>query len=271
MPDLVRKDSIEELCGHRARALELYALALSTLKAAQEAHHRACSMSVITTDFLRDMRYTDCKDPEGFAKAARACIDRDMWRFFITGTPLGSLMDAEEKRKFEDALKDTPPEATPDTVFATMARLAGDANAIFRRGLVNAFRRFYSDFKSHDGFKIGRRFIIPNLVQPAWCGFNHYRESEVRDIDRCMHVLDGKQEPEYQQGICAAMRTAMHDHKTEAETEYWRVRMFANGNAHFYPLRPDLIEKANRLIAEHYGAALGAGHSARHARQKEAA
>jgi len=40
--DLVRRDSIEELIGHRERALQLYRQALDTLKAAGEAHSRAC-------------------------------------------------------------------------------------------------------------------------------------------------------------------------------------------------------------------------------------
>ena len=39
--NLVRKESIEELCGHRARALELYRAALDTLNEARAAHSRA--------------------------------------------------------------------------------------------------------------------------------------------------------------------------------------------------------------------------------------
>lgn len=38
---LVRKDSIEELCGHRARALDLYARAFDLIEQARNAHARA--------------------------------------------------------------------------------------------------------------------------------------------------------------------------------------------------------------------------------------
>jgi hypothetical protein len=261
--DLVRKDSIEELCGHRARALQLYRQALDTLDAAMAAHKLACAGGHTSNDFLRNFHYTTRNDK--FDAAAQKGIDHDMWRHFIIGTPLGSLMDKEEKAKFEASLRDNPPEVTPDNVFATMARLAGDAALIFRRGLVNAFRSFCGDFKSHDGFKIGRRFVVTGLMN-EW-GLNQYRADTVQDMDRCMHVLDGKPAPEYQQGICAALRDAQRDRaKDEAATEYWRVRFFrGNGNAHFYPLRADLVERANRLIAEHYGETLGAGHAARHA------
>lgn len=265
--ELVRKDSIEELAGHRARALELYAQAFRTLQAAREAHGRACHGQHIGGEFMRDLRYyLSDQDFGRFVMGARKEIDRSMWRYFIDATPLGSLMDGEERKRFEDGLKDDPPEATPDTVFATLSRLAGEADVIFRRGLVNAFRRFCGDYKSHDGFKIGPRFVVESLVSGSGPFFhvNHWRDDMVRDIDRCMHVLDGKPSPEYQEGILAAIRTAIQARQQEAKTEYWRVRLFyGNGNAHFYPLRDDLVRKANLLIAQHFGETLGAGPSAR--------
>lgn len=266
--DLVRKDSIEELCGHRARAFQLYQQAVDTLKEAGKAHAMAIAGQRTTNDFLRDMHYG--KD-EHFADSVRNSVDRDMWRYFIDATPLGSLMDAEERRKFEDSLKQRDvPEITPENVFATLSRLAGDANMIFRRGLVNAFRKFCGDYHSHDGFKIGSRFLITHLVTGGgrWHHLNHYREPDVQDLDRCMHVLDGKPAPEHQQGVLAAIRTAIHSNEkpSEVKSDYFKVRLFyGNGNAHFYPLRQDLVTQANRLIAAHCGEALGAGHTARHA------
>ncbi|HTI81790.1 MAG TPA: DUF4942 domain-containing protein [Acetobacteraceae bacterium] len=262
--DIVRKDSIEQLCGHRARALQLYRQAADTLKAAQDAHRLAVAgKQHVSNDFLRDMRYRPYED-----KDVREEVDRDMWRFFIDATPLGSLMDGQERKAFEESLQKEPPEITPDTVLATMQRLAGDANMIFRRGLATAFRTFCADYKSHDGFKIGPRFLVGGLVTGGkkWPSLNLHRQDSVRDIDRCMHVLDGKPAPEYQQGILSAIRTAMSQKADQAETEYFRVRLFyGNGNAHFYPLRQDLVTRANKLIAQHYGEKLGASHTARNA------
>lgn|SRR6185312_3421777 len=260
--DLVRKDSIEELCGHRERALQLYQQAVATLRAAQDAHKRACGGSpYVSNEFLRDIGYAGLDS--GFGARVQIEIDRDIWRYLIIGTPLGSLMDAAEKKRFEESLRKEPPDVTADNVFATMSRLAGDAGAIFRRGLVNAFRGFCDGYKSHDGFKIGQRFIIPHLCDTF--GISHWRVDGVMDIDRCMHVLDGKPSPDYQQGVCAALRSAIRDKAEEATTEYWKVRIFrGNGNAHFYPLRADLVTKANKMIAEHFGDVLGAAPAARH-------
>lgn len=264
--DIVRRDSIEELCGHRARALELYTLARRTMTEAETAYRRACGgKDIVSTEFLRDMRY---KDLARFVGEAQTTIDQSMWRHLIDATQLGSLMDAEERKRFEASLKDKPPEVTPDNVFATLSRLAGDANMIFRRGLANAFGQFCGDYKSHDGFKIGKRFLITCLVtgNHGFHHLNHYRDDAVRDLDRCMHVLDGKAAPDYQEGVLPAIRTAISTKQAEAQSAYFRVRLYyGNGNAHFYPLRQDLVDQANRLIAAHYGETLGAGHSARNA------
>lgn len=263
--DLVRKDSIEELCGHRARALQLYQQAVDTLRAAQSAHRMACAgKGYVTTEFLRDVHRVSTWDAE-MGEMARRAVDLDMWRYFIIGTPLGSLMDAQEKKEFERSLEKDAPEVTPDTVFATMARLAGDAGVILRRGLVNAFQGFSPDFRSHDGFKIGDRFVVRYLItgQGRYRYLNHYIEDRLHDIDRCMHVLDGKPAPDHQQGIRAAIRTGLASQATEATSDYFRVRWFKNGNAHFYPLRADLVRQANKLIAEHFGEAIGAGPDAR--------
>lgn len=268
--DLIRKDSIEELCGHRARAMELYALAHSTLVAAMQAHARACvgNSHPSTRAITECLRYPSQGHAAGFAKTVRADLDRDMWRGFIVGTPLGSLMDVEEKKRFEESLKSDPPECTPETVFATMSRLAGDAGGIFRRGLANAFSRLSHDFRSHDGFKIGDRVVMARLVTGSgtFRFLNHYTEGYLAGVDRCFHVLDGKPGPEYQQGACAALRSAIQQlGVSSVETDYFAIKWYGNGNAHIRFRRADLVEKANKLLAEHFGETLGQGYEARHA------
>lgn len=267
--EMIRKDSVEELCGHRARALELYAQGVALLVEAHQTHGRACIGNPVISHLDSDaLKYGLGKDTVAkFAAEMRLRVDRDMWRALIVNTPLGSLMDRQERDKLESSLKDNPPEATPENIFATMSRLLGEADSIFRRGLVNAFRNLNRDYQSHDGFKIGDRIVLNYIVDcNEWSDhFNHRREEELRDVDRVFHILDGKEAPGYQQGLCAAMRARMGDrrklgadYQREVETPYMRVRWFKNGNAHLWFTRPGLVERANKLIAEHYGETLGA-------------
>lgn len=271
MTALIRKESVEELCAHRERAIELYRMSAEYLKGATEAHGRATvGKAYIQAPELHSKhgRYPE-RTPEEFLAAVTRQVDQDMWKSFITGTPIGSLMDKEERKKFEDALNDNPPPATPENVWATVERLMGESDTIFRRGLVNAFSKLCRDYKSNDGFKIGERIVCTyGVVYEKGCDWmrtNSRFEETLQDMDRVMHVLDGKPAPDYQQGICAAFREQVRQWKTSTvcETEYWRLKFHKNGNIHLWPLRKDLLDRANKIIAEWYGETIGAGHEAK--------
>lgn len=271
--DLVRKESVEELCGHRARAVELYGVAVDRLREAMKAHTRATQMGGRAS--LPSLAI-DSNDRWGkldeFVGKMTVRLDRDIWGGLITGTPIGSLMDAEERKAFQQSLDKDPPPATAENVRATMERLLGESDMIFRRGLVNAFKKLDRDYASNDGFKIGDRIVL--TYGARWCKIMNYftlhssREAELHDIDRVMHVLDGKPAPEYSQGLGGALHTLTYSRgegKTTCETEYWRCRLFKNGNIHLWPLRADLLAKANKIIAEHFGMVVPASRAARQA------
>ncbi len=266
--DMVRRGSIEELCGHRNRALELYRHAFETLGEANRAYQAACGgTTVYEFDFLRDVQmYRD--DADRVVAGARSAVDRSMWRYVIKATNLGSLMDAEERAKFEKSLEKDVPECSPDNVFATVENLTRQANLIFRRGLVKAFMVLSKEHASNSGFAIGAKAIFRGGV--TWAGsfgfrLNTYREDQIKDIDRCMHVLDGRPSPDYQQGLCAAMRTAMQAGEARCETDLIEARWHKTGTVHLLFKRDDLRTRANLLIAEHFGATLGASRDARRA------
>jgi hypothetical protein len=267
--EIVRRDSIEEICGHRNRALQLYRQGAELLDEAAAAHARAVKWKggYAQTPHLRAESNGYRQNTEEFVASMTRKVDQDLWRALINGTSLGSIMDREEREKFEKGLEADPAPATPENVQATMERLLGESQMIFKRGLVNAFKRLCRDYRSNDGFKIGERTVITYGVTYDkgcnWFRFNQHSEETVKDVDRVMHVLDGKKAPEYQQGICAAIRTAMTDYRkggsTEVETEYWRAKFFKNGNIHLWCRRDDLRLRANRIIAEHYGEVIPAG------------
>lgn len=269
--DIITRATLQELCAHRLAALDKYKLGIENLIEAQRLHAEAApgtQVHALDDSMLRMFKYSENyseKHVTDFLTEIKKGIDQDMWRSLITSTRLFSLMDTEEKKHFETDLKTNPPEVTPDTVMATLDRLSADAGSIFRRGLVNAFTSLCRDYKSHDGFKIGDRLVIGYAVQfYKWGSFSSSYNStsdRLQDVDRVMHVLDGKPEPDYQNGLCAALRTALGDWKqtqsTEFSTPYWQCRFFKNGNIHLWPTRQDLVDKANKHIAEYFGPTIG--------------
>lgn len=268
MTDLVRKDSIEELIGHRHRALDMYLQGFRMMVAAVEAHRRACvGLSHITGLHWEALRFvhmeTRQRDEDDFMAKQRAAVDGDMWRALLVNTNLGALMDKQERDAFEKGLTN-PPEITAETVLATFQRLAGDAQTIFRRGLAEAFRYLSPNHKSNDGFQIGERMVVRRVVTVTpinggkpWVRTDTWGEQLLRDVDRCLHVLSGRPPPGNMQGITQAVYEAVRADRWDAETDLLRVKWFKNGNGHLWIKSADLRRDVNHQLALHYGDALG--------------
>ena len=270
--DLIPKATLEDLAGNRAEALRLLAAGFDAMKAASAAYRAACvGMPYVQGFDFDELRFIrENETGAKFAAAQRKRIDADMWRALLVNSRLGVLLDAQERRAFEDGLKD-PPECTPENIESTMRRLVADGAMIFRRGLVEAFRRLSPEHRSNDGFSIGSRMVVRRVVEITkmtggiWVRTNSHGEQDVRDVERVLYVLDGQQPPDHLQGIAEALREAIRkiDQKGGgewiAQTPYLSLRFYRNGNGHLSILRDDLRVKANRLIAEHFGTTLGAG------------
>jgi len=271
MTDLVPRATVIELEGHRTIAIERYAAAFDALAAASEAHGRATvqpygpGFNFGTGSYRTEATFSAPKDRDKFLEAATKQVDRGMWNHLVMASGLERLMDRTEREAFRKQLADDPPPATAANVWATFQRLAGDAPMIFQRGLALAFAKLDRRFRSHDGFKIGGRIVFSRALDPLWGGWNHYarQDEALRDVERVFFVLDGKEQPERYAGIVGAIdeqRMASRNMKLqpfEAVSDYFRVKVYGNGNAHIWFKRDDLVEKANGVLAEYYGAALG--------------
>src|SRR5690606_26448115 len=94
-------------------------------------------------------------DRDGFVAEVTKQTDRAVWGHLIASTKLDQLMDRTERESFHRSLRDNPPPATAENCLATIERLMGEADLIFKRGIATAFAKLDRRFRSHDGFKIG--------------------------------------------------------------------------------------------------------------------
>lgn len=261
--DIIRRATIEEIVGNRDRALRHYETALDATKAAREAAEKAAPGGhppnlFVTVSGSDRWQGTSLEE---FRKG----LDRSVWRFVMEKTGLRDLFDAEARRAFEKGLETDPPEATVETITATAFQLAGDAGAIFTRGLINAFRKLDRAYASHDAFRIKARFVMASALSPfesryqTWNRYARDDRETINDLERIFSILDGKPKPEVGASIIDRIdgMLGFGFDTTEVETDYFRVRRFKNGSLHVWFRRDDLVEKANRMIAGHYGAALG--------------
>lgn len=270
--DLVLAAPLELIEGHRNESLRLFGEAFDMIELALE--HMAKAAPSQPTPYFRDtgQRLSE-RGPQGrarFLKETRQDLDRAAWRHLLSVSGMERLMDQTAKKQFEAQLRDDPPEVSADTCRATMEGLFADAPTIFKRGIAESFSSLDRRFKSHDGFKIGSRIVLTRAFNEhgSWAS-GYGAEAKFRDVERTFYVLDRKQHPDRGAGILgvidAARPRSLHASAFAAEDDYFRVRVFKNGNLHVWFKRDDLLLKVNELLADYYGAVLA------DSRQKKAA
>lgn len=87
--------------------------------------------------------------------------------------------------------------------------------------------------------------------------YNRNHRDTFQDIERAFLILDDRQPVPTYAGLVAAVSSDRGNiwkaHQSFIETEFFRVRVFKNGNAHIWFKRDDLVEKVNKQLAEYYG------------------
>lgn len=260
------RSTIAELVGARIRANQAY---LAAWDAMAEAHAMAKLAAPSGTFDLpwvaggsrygRDQLSFD--DVEKYRAYVEKGLNRSVWDHVIRSTNLDQLMDRQERDAFRAQLNDNPPEATVENIAATIERLVGDSDLIFKRGIANVFSKLDRRFRSHDGFKIGSRLVLSNAISEfgAWNHYSHHDDNLV-DIERTFAILDRKEQPTRDAGIVGAInagRRGLSRSAYEVSSPYFRAKCFKNGNIHLWFERDDLVEQVNLLLAEYYGANLG--------------
>lgn len=259
---IIASAGIDQIEAARAKILDLYRVAAEALKGADDLLRVAAPSGSCLLPALHADRNGFPLRLDQLEEAVRRPLDRSIWSHLIQVTQLDRLMDATAKKQFRDQLDKDPPPATADNCRATIEQLLGDSDLIFKRGVATAFSKLDRRFRSHDGFKIGSRIVISYFAdRDGWLSSN--RRDILVDVERAFAVLDGQEAPHRDAGIDGALRLArgsgLSARAYEAESSYFRAKVFKNGNAHVYFKRDDLVDKVNLLLADYYGAALGAG------------
>jgi hypothetical protein len=203
-------------------------------------------------------------DREASLEAFRAQTDARVWMHLMSMTGLDTLMDRTAKDALYKSLCGDVPEVTEPTVRATFEHYRDTSGLIFQRGLARCFSDLDRRFKSHDAFKIGSRMILTNAFDQwgHWSYYGRIRET-IMDVERTFAVLAGRSR-DYEIGSILRRVTedrggGLYPRQSVTEGEFFRIRTFKNGNAHLWFTRDDLVEKANLVLADYYGAVIPDG------------
>jgi len=262
MTGIVPRATIDQIDASRSRCLDLYGRAWDLVREAGGQASVAVPGGVYELPSIRgrDQGYEKTRDE--CLETVRKPLDRSIWHHLLQATSLDRLMDRKAKDDFRSQVEKDPPPATADNCLATMESLLADSEMIFKRGIANTFAGLDRRFRSHDGFKVGTRIVLTYFAGvDGYVRYGGTRDS-LLDVERTFYVLDGKPQPDSAAGIIGALWLAKPPGWSasayEAETDYVRVKVFKNGNAHVWFKRDDLVERVNLILADWYGAALGA-------------
>ncbi|MBK9003567.1 MAG: DUF4942 domain-containing protein [Sphingomonadales bacterium] len=83
----------------------------------------------------------------------------------------------------------------------------------------------------------------------------------MRDVERVFRELDGQGPCPESMSIIEQVTSGRDYTPFVIHGEYFRVRVFGNGNLHLWFERKDLLKEVNKLLAEYYGEVIGDGYN----------
>ncbi len=259
--ELIPKESIQEILNHRERALEEFKIGLRHLLAASKAGKRA-TKNDLGLNIVRH-RYVSLKDldPETF----RHEIDRGIWRYLIEASGIRAMMGSKDVKKWNEQLQgENVPEATWETIAATMTALASSVPDLIETTTVSCYERLSRDHKTNHPEALTKRIIYKYAYNPQWPSVNRHDGIGLllHDLERLMLIFDGKPASEDCRivGLLDEVMPKYGRPKRRppwtAETEYFQIKAFKKGTIHVYFKRDDLLARLNLVLAKHYGKTL---------------
>lgn len=185
------------------------------------------------------------------------------WLHIISHIKLDHLMTERQHLDFKAEIGQNPPPFTPDAVAEIFFNLAENRKKVAVDGLTQTFRALNFKFKSQSAFCFGRRVILSGVAKVDWCDrlfIDTVAEGirRLRDLQRGVNMVlypDRRFNPEADIVAMLVNHVALHQSEI-LEHEYLSVKVCKNGNAHVWFSDPQVADRLNEVLAEHYGAAI---------------
>lgn len=267
---LVAPLNIAAICTARTKALDDMQTAIDAISDAYGLARDAAEIAKVATAGHRSyLHYDDNQAVEKslypnfdrektFAKYKRT-LDAAIWRRIIEESGLKEIMDRQERDQLDTQLAaNDMPEPTYQNVRATIQRLSGDAELIFKRGVARSFSELNPAFKSHDVFKIGNRMIFEHVFSEyggwSYSGWGEKMRRTLNDVERVFSTLAGQRTyGSFENLINDSRRYGSGPRQGEVESTYFKARTFKNGNLHLWIKDKNLLEDVNKVLASYYG------------------
>lgn len=258
--ELICSTNIERIVSGRNAALQQIEDVINQLSKISQLTQSIDGGQAIDWSCESGRRY-DCWLLQPVAKAMPVItrnIDRRVWSNLMQQSGMLALMDDQARNEWHQNLEDKKfPEISEANILATFQQLHDTKAEVFERGVINVFKGLSWNYKSNSPRKFGQKIIIDGLVRYDRWGFHlssGYRRNQLVDLERMLHLLDGKPVPDNRTDIARQFDAHISQHKTAEDftDDYLMIRYYQKGTAHVSFKRPKLVDKMNDIIARHY-------------------
>lgn len=189
-------------------------------------------------------------------EGALQSLDASMWDHLLNVSGLWTFFDSRAREEWRKQIEERKtPALTADNIRATFEALHARRGEFFERGVCELFRSLSWDYKTNRPIAFGKRIILRGVCGSDGRPGSYSRCDKLDDLDRALHILADKPEPDHRSSIQQRLWNREPRH-APIETPFLRLRTFKNGNGHVEFLRPDLVDRLNRILAKHHPNAL---------------
>lgn len=190
------------------------------------------------------------------AKSMTRDIDSQAWALLMEESGLKAFMDAERKRKWNEALeKNDIPELTVENIESTFRNLYEQRIDMMEDGVIGIYRKLRWCYKSNRPIKFGKKVIINYAIDYGYVG--HRTTETLEDLERVFLIADGKPERDNRNNLYIRLNELGFPKKNkEVDLGYFTVKGFKNGNIHVIFSNLELVDKLNLILAKRYPDAL---------------
>lgn len=254
--NIVPKASIEELCLHRASAIEGY----DQVREAMQRTSKAVKRMNLTQSYNPVGLYLCNSGNRGYSREIFIKdLDAALWRHALEALGMDKLMGAKQKMEFRNQLEGEPPAFEVETVYATISGWTAGAADTFEQSVMDCWDNLSHGFKSNDGL-FGERAIYDYAVRYceftdfySWTYGTSWRTSvrdKLHDLERIFSILDRQPLEIHTVDLVNENFRSKAEGKAQTFTgPYFRLKWFKKGTLHIHFTRPDLIDQVNEIIA----------------------
>ena len=214
-----------------------------------------CLNDAFVLGSYRSMRVSD-RGYEDYGKPDEtiARLQRQAWGHLVERLELRRMMSVKAWTQLEQQLeRGELPEITEANVQGVLAGFQSQLPDMLNDAVQEVFewlRPRRSEYKTNTEFEVGTKVILSNVVNLGWSkGFDvsHHREAQLSALENVFSALDGRGQitKGYYSELSNAIKAA--DRTGRGETDYFRFRVFKNGNLHIEFKRLDLLDRFNQL------------------------